>query len=62
MLVFKTKTMYADVVRGVQQGSIIGPLLFIPKINDICKICNSIRFILFVDETTISAHINIDIL
>ena len=42
---------------------ILGPSLIIPYINDICNISNSIRFILFADDTTIiSAHHNIDIL
>ena len=54
---------YADVVCGVQQGSILGPLLFILYINDICNISNYFTFTLFADDTTIvSAHHDIDIL
>ena len=54
---------YADVVCGVPQGLILGPLLFILDINDICHISNYFRFTLCADDTTIvSAHHNISIL
>ena len=53
----------ADVVCGVPQGSILGPLFFILYINDICNVSNYFTFTLFADDTTIvSAHHDIDIL
>ena len=48
-----SKSECLDIVCGVPQGSVLGPMLFNMYINDICNVSKSLKFILFADDTNI---------
>ena len=48
-----TRSNFMDILCGVPQGSILGPLLFIIYINDIVNVSEKLKFILFADDTNV---------
>ena len=47
------KTTNLNVVCGVPQESIVGPLLFILYVNDLCRVSNILKPIMFADDTNL---------
>ena len=54
----RTKSLTKDVICGVPQGSVLGPLLFIIYTNDLPNSLKHTHAILFADDTTIYTKSN----
>ena len=48
-----TNSDYLTIKCGVPQGSVLGPLLFLTYVYDICKSSEILSFILFADDTNL---------
>ena len=46
-------TELSNIIRGVPQGSIIGPLLFIIYVNGLCQTSEFLKHIMFADNTNL---------
>ena len=44
---------YKEILCGVPQGSVLGPLFFLVHINDICHLSNLYDLVLFADDTNL---------
>ena len=49
----QVKSQLLKVESGIPQGSVLGPLLFILCINNICEVSRTLKTILFADDTNV---------
>ena len=52
------KTDLLKIISGVPEGSILGPLLFVIYINDLCQVSDILKPIRFADDTNLFCSIN----
>ena len=55
----KTNSDMYRISTGVPQGSILGPLLFIIYINDLCNASKLFRMIIYADDTTLYSTLDV---
>ena len=55
----KTNSDMFRISTGVHQGSILGPLLFIIYINDLCNASKLFRMIIYADDTTLYSTLDV---
>ena len=55
----KTNSDMYRISTGVPQGSILGPLLFIIYINDLCNANKLFRMMIYADDTTLNSTLDV---
>ena len=50
---FSGSTWIQEITCGIPQGSLFGPLFLLLHLNDLCRVSNALKFLLFADDTNI---------